>query len=106
MLEVAEDAFDFDDDAWLNPDDTYVVTAGIVADLEEKSVDFRDFVSRNNYIFADGRMVKNTPECVERRDGELKLTQLANTYVNRYCIRFRRGLCDLLSKQTGSDHCY
>ena len=84
------ESFDFDDDALLNPDDTYVVTAGIVAELEEKSEDFRDFVARNNYIYADGRMVKNTQECVERRDGELKLTPLASKYVNRYCIRFRR----------------
>lgn len=84
------DPFCFDEAAWQNPDHTYVVTPGMVAELREKSKEFDSFMAEKNYVYADGHVVKNSPACVRESDGELFLTSWANEHVDKCCLRFLR----------------
>ena len=84
------DPFCFDLDSWREEEHTYVIDERTVKAIYEKSKDFRSFIDSGKYIYADGHVVRNTPECVEDVGGMLRLTPEANLYVNRCCLRFVR----------------
>ncbi|MBR4538467.1 MAG: hypothetical protein IKO52_06435 [Clostridia bacterium] len=82
--------FCFDLDAWRSEEHTYVIDERTVKAIYEKSKDFRSFIDSGKYIYADGHVVRNTPDCVENVSGVVRLTPKANLHVNRCCLRFVR----------------
>ena len=82
--------FCFDPDSWRNDRDTFVIDSKTARVLHDKSEDFRVFIDSGKYIYADGHVVKNDSRYVEKRLGELKLTEEARAAINRCCLRFVR----------------
>ena len=87
---VPIEPFDYNDEAWRNPDQTYVVTPEMVSGLRRTSKEFDSFMEQKNYVYVDGHVVKNSPVCVRESDRELLLTSWANAHVDKCCLRFLR----------------
>ena len=82
--------FSFDLDAWRGDEHTFVIDERTVKAIYDKSPDFRQFIDSRKFIYADGHVVRNTPEYVDHTYGHPRLTAKANMYINRCCLRFVR----------------
>ena len=84
--------FAFDPDSWRDSEHTFVIDYVNVRGLSEKNADLRYLLDSGKYVYADGHVVKNTPECV-RWDPEREehlLTDWAYAHVDKCCLRFER----------------
>ena len=80
--------------------EAFVVDETTVKNLQKKSPDLRTIMESGKYVYADGHVVRNEPEYVEKRlvcnedDPEEKeklvLTGWANAHVDDCCLRFVR----------------
>ena len=92
--------FAFNTDSWREEQHTFVVDETTVKNLQKKSPDLRTIMESGKYVYADGHVVRNEPEYVEKRlvcnedDPEEKeklvLTGWANAHVDDCCLRFVR----------------
>ena len=84
--------FAFDPDAWREDEHTFVISENTVRGLMERNADLRELISTGKYVYADGHVVRNTPEYVrwdERTERKI-LTDKANAHVDACCLRFVR----------------
>jgi len=92
--------FAFNSDSWREEQHTFVVDETTVKHLREKSPDLEDIMGSGQYVYADGHVVRNAPEYLEKRLVEdprepepvekLVLSSWANAHVDDCCLRFVR----------------
>lgn len=84
--------FAFDPDSWRDSGHTFIIDYSKMNRLMEENPEFRELVDSGRYVYADGHVAKNTPECVKwdpESDGYL-LTAWAYAHVDECCLRFKQ----------------
>ena len=86
----AIEPFAFNPDSWRENDRTFIISEAKVDALMEGNSDFRAMMDSGDYIYADGHVVRNTPEYVywdPEREGHF-LTEYGLRNADRCCLRF------------------
>ncbi|MBR2259030.1 MAG: hypothetical protein IJ899_17225 [Blautia sp.] len=86
------DPFAFDPDSWRSSEHTFIIDLVKLKVLRKENDDLRTLMESKKYIYADGHVVRNTPEYVywDGKREEYLLTEKALAYVDRCCLRFVR----------------
>ena len=69
---------------------TLVISRKATADLYHRNGEFRQFMSRGEYVWADGHVCINNPQYLRATDEGARLTPWANAHADTCCIRFEQ----------------
>ena len=82
--------FDFDDEAWKEDHYTFVIDRYHSGEIYAKNRDYRELLNTGKFVYADGHIVRNTPEYVTWNQGRHMLTPWAYRNVDQCCLRFMK----------------
>ena len=82
--------FDFDDESWKEENCTFVIDRYHSGKLYEKNKDYQVLLDTGKFVYADGHIVRNSPEYVIWDKERHILTSWGNRNVDQCCLRFVR----------------
>lgn len=82
--------FAFDPNAWKENEISFVIDPGSVKQLRKECEDLQKLLASDQYIYADGHVVRNEPRFVTVQQEEAQLTDEARKQVDLCCLRFIR----------------
>ena len=69
---------------------TLVIGRKALADLYHRSAEFRQLMSRGDFVWADGHVCLNDPQFLRATDEGARLTPWANAHADACCLRFEK----------------
>ena len=69
---------------------TLVISRKAMADLYHRSGEFRQLMSRGDFVYADGHICMNDPQFLRATKEGARLTPWANAHVDACCLRFEK----------------
>ena len=69
---------------------TLVIGRKALADLYHRSGEFRQLMSRGDFVYADGHVCLNDPQFLRATDEGARLTPWANAHADSCCLRFEK----------------
>ena len=69
---------------------TLVIGRRALADLYHRSGEFRQLMSRGDFVWADGHVCLNDPQFLRATDEGARLTPWANAHADACCLRFEK----------------
>lgn len=82
--------FAFDQNAWLEEQQTFIIDREEAWKLYESDEPFREEIDSGRYTYADGHIVRNDPTMLRDGINEKRLSIWANSHVDQCCLRFIR----------------
>lgn len=82
--------FAFTEEHSSNSQATYVIGRKALADLYHRSAEFRQLMSRGDFVWADGHVCLVDPQFLRATKGGARLTPWANAHVDACCLRFEK----------------
>ena len=82
--------FDFDEESWKEENSTFVIDRYHSGKLYEKNKDYQALLDTGKFVYADGHIVRNSPEYVTWDKDRHILTSWGNRNVDQCCLRFVR----------------
>ncbi len=82
--------FDFDDEAWQEDSYTFVIDRYHSGKLYAKNKAYRELLDTGRFVYADGHIVRNSPEYVTWEENRHILTPWAYRNLDQCCLRFIR----------------
>ena len=82
--------FAFTEEHSANGQATLVIGRKALADLYHRSGEFRQLMSRGDFVWADGHVCLNDPQFLRATDEGARLTPWANAHADACCLRFEK----------------